>query len=98
MPRPPISRARRAERPADLTGRHRLVGYVPDLLFAPELRYLAEIEPDLSAALRSSSIITQYRMIAAGAGIGVLPCFIGDGDPRWCRSCPNGASPARSGS
>lgn len=68
------------ERPADLTGRHRLVGYVPDLLFAPELRYLAEIEPDLSAALRSSSIITQYRMIAAGAGIGVLPCFIGDDD------------------
>lgn len=69
------------ERPADLTARHRLVGYVPDLLFAPELRYLAEIEPDLSAALRSSSIITQYRMIAAGAGIGVLPCFIGDDDP-----------------
>ena len=31
--------------------------------------------------LRSSSINAQHRMIAAGAGIGVLPCFIGAIDP-----------------
>ncbi|WP_288115746.1 LysR family transcriptional regulator [Novosphingobium sp.] len=69
-------------RAAELAHGHRLVGYIPDLLYAPELRYLAEIEPDLSADVRSSSIIAQHRMIAAGAGIGVLPCFIGDAD-KW---------------
>ena len=69
-------------RPADLARGHALVGYVPDLLYAPELRYLAEIEPGLAATVRSSSINAQHRLIAAGAGIGVLPCFIGDADPR----------------
>ncbi|WP_298284568.1 LysR family transcriptional regulator [Novosphingobium sp.] len=69
-------------KPQELARGHRLVGYIPDLLYAPELRYLAEIEPDLSATVRSSSINAQHRMIAAGAGIGVLPCFIGDAD-KW---------------
>lgn len=67
-------------RPADLARGHSLVGYVPDLVYAPELRYLAEFEPGLSATVRSSSINAQHRLIAAGAGIGVLPCFIGDAD------------------
>lgn len=67
--------------PADLEQGHRLVGYIPDLLYDPALRYLDEIHPGLTAGLRSSSINAQYRMIAAGAGIGVLPCFIGDADP-----------------
>lgn len=67
---------------ADLSRSHRLIGYVPDLLYAPELRYLAEFEPGLSAAVRSPSITAQARMIAAGAGIGVLPCFMGDTD-KW---------------
>ncbi|WP_231730076.1 LysR family transcriptional regulator [Novosphingobium sp. Fuku2-ISO-50] len=67
---------------ADLARGHRLIGYVPDLLYAPELRYLAEFEPGLSAVVRSPSIMAQARMIAAGAGIGVLPCFMGDAD-KW---------------
>lgn len=69
-------------RAGDLARGHSLVGYVPDLLYAPELRYLAEIEPGLAATVRSSSINAQHRLIAAGAGIGVLPCFIGDADAR----------------
>jgi DNA-binding transcriptional LysR family regulator len=64
----------------DLARGHRLIGYVPDLLHAPELRYLAEFEPGLGAAVRSPSILAQARMIASGAGIGVLPCFMGDAD------------------
>jgi DNA-binding transcriptional LysR family regulator len=67
-------------RPADLTQGHRLVGYIPDMLYDPALRYLDEIHPGLTASVRSSSINAQYRMIAAGAGVGVLPCFIGDAD------------------
>lgn len=69
-------------RAADLARGHALVGYIPDLLYAPELRYLAEIEPGLAATVRSSSINAQHRLIADSAGIGVLPCFIGDADPR----------------
>jgi DNA-binding transcriptional LysR family regulator len=68
------------ERRADL-GRHPLIGYVPDLLYAPELRYLSEIAPGLEPRLRSTSINAQHHMVAAGGGIAVLPCFIGDSDP-----------------
>jgi len=68
-------------KPADLAAGHSLVGYIPDLIYAPELRYLDEFHPGLRPHLRSSSINAQHQLIAAGAGIGVLPCFIGDADP-----------------
>jgi len=64
----------------DLRG-HRMVGYIPDLLYSPELRYMDEVLPGLEPRLRSSSINAQYRLLASGAGVGVLPCFIGDRDP-----------------
>lgn len=66
---------------ADLLKGHGLVGYIPDLLYAPELRYLDEIQAGLAPTVRSSSINAQHHLIAAGAGIGVLPCFMGDADP-----------------
>ncbi len=66
---------------AELAHGHRLIGYIPDLLYAPELRYLDELHPGLAATVRSSSINAQHRLIAAGTGIGVLPCFIGNTDP-----------------
>jgi DNA-binding transcriptional LysR family regulator len=66
---------------AELARGHRLIGYIPDLLYAPELRYLDELYPGLAATVRSSSINAQHRLIAAGTGIGVLPCFIGNADP-----------------
>ena len=69
---------------ADLR-RHPLIGYVPDLLYAPELRYLAEIAPGLEPHLRSTSINAQHHLVAAGAGIAVLPCFMGDADPGLAR-------------
>lgn len=67
---------------------HRLVGYIPDLLYSPELRYLREIDPALSPALRSSSINAQARLIASGAGLGVLPHFIAGNDPALVRVMP----------
>lgn len=60
---------------------HSLIGYIPDFLYAPELHYLEEVAPGLQPKLRSSSINAQYRLIRTGAGIGVLPCFIGSADP-----------------
>jgi DNA-binding transcriptional LysR family regulator len=86
------SRAYLAGRPAvrespDLRA-HRLIGYIPDFIFAPELDYLDEILPTLTPSLRSSSINAQYRMAASGAGIAVLPCFIGDADASLARVLP----------
>ena len=66
-----------------------VIGYVPDILYAPELDYLGEIEPGLRAGVRSSSILAQRRMIAGGAGVGVLPCFLAAGDPALVRVRPD---------
>lgn len=63
-----------------LETQHELVGYIPDLLYAPELNYLDEVQPGLTPRIRSSSINAQHQLVAAGVGIGVLPCFIGDAD------------------
>ncbi len=76
-----LAQAGAPTRPADLGSGHRLVGYIPDLLYAPELRYLDELHPGLAATIRSSSINAQHRLLASGAGIGVLPCFMASGDP-----------------
>lgn len=63
----------------DDLSRFDMVGYVDDLIYAPELRYLEEIRPNLRPRLASSSIRAQRDMVAAGGGIGVLPCFLAEG-------------------
>jgi DNA-binding transcriptional LysR family regulator len=78
---PPLASA------ADL-GQHRLIGYVPDILYAPELRYLDEIPGAPEPQLRSSSINAQFRMATYGAGVAVLPCFIGDSSSQLIRLLP----------
>lgn len=65
----------------ELAAGHRFVGYIPDMIYAPELRYLDEIHNGLTPQFRSSSINAQHQLIAAGVGIGVLPSFIGNSDP-----------------
>lgn len=79
----------------DLTA-HSLIGYVPEFIYAPELDYLGEIGSGLEARLRSTSINVQHRMIAAGAGIGVLPAFIADRDPALVRLLADVATIRRS--
>lgn len=59
-------------------GDHDLVGYVDDLIYARELRYLDEVAPGLTPHLASSSIRAQAEIIAAGGGLGVLPCFLAE--------------------
>ncbi|WP_129790911.1 LysR family transcriptional regulator [Sphingosinicella sp. CPCC 101087] len=67
---------------------HPLIGYIPHFIYAPELRYLNEIAPELELRIRSSSINAQYRATAAGAGVAILPCFMGDADPELVRIVP----------
>jgi DNA-binding transcriptional LysR family regulator len=71
--------ARSPPRSLDDLQAHTLVGYVDDLIYATELRYLDEVGSRLRPALSSSSIVAQREMIACGGGVGVLPDFMADG-------------------
>lgn len=79
------------DRIEDLYGKP-LIGYVPDLIYAPELRYLDEVDPKLEASSRSSSINAQAEMIDGEGGCGILPCFIGDSMPNLVRVLPDAIS------
>ncbi|HMT43078.1 MAG TPA: LysR family transcriptional regulator [Chakrabartia sp.] len=65
---------------AELRG-HRLIGYIPDFIYAEELRYLPEVAEGLDPAYSSSSINVQHALAASGLGIGILPHFIGQQSP-----------------
>lgn len=64
--------------PADAAelGRHRLIGYVPDLVVSPSLDYAEEFSPDWDAAFSISSALGQVEAVRSGAGIGILHSFI----------------------
>jgi DNA-binding transcriptional LysR family regulator len=64
---------------ADL-GRHRLVGYVEDLLFTASLDYTAEFLKDWRSSIAVSSAMGQTEAVRAGAGIGILHGFMARGD------------------
>ena len=58
---------------ADLAG-HPVVGYIPDMIFDPELDYLAEL--GLSRVDAASNLVSvQLGLLRAGAGIGVVHDF-----------------------
>lgn len=60
---------------ADLQN-HTLVGYVDDLIYSSQLRYFDELLPGLTPNISSPSIVAQCEIVAAGAGLGILPVFM----------------------
>jgi DNA-binding transcriptional LysR family regulator len=60
---------------ADLR-KHRLVGYVGDLVISPTLDYANEIAPGWQAGFQVSSALGQTSAVRSGAGIGILHTFI----------------------
>ncbi|MFG1401929.1 LysR family transcriptional regulator [Xanthobacter sediminis] len=58
--------------------RHAFVGYVDDLIYTPELDYVPLVAKDLRVRLKSSSLVAQLTATRGGAGVCVLPCFMGD--------------------
>ncbi|HYP57170.1 MAG TPA: LysR family transcriptional regulator, partial [Beijerinckia sp.] len=70
--------------PQDLC-RHAFVSYIDDLIFTPELDYVPLISKDIVPKFKSSNLNAQVQAVAAGAGFGILPCFIADADPRLIR-------------
>ncbi|ETX30637.1 LysR family transcriptional regulator [Roseivivax isoporae] len=57
----------------DLRG-HRMVGYIPDMIFDKELDYLADLGL-VSVPLASTSVAVQFRWLQAGAGVGIVHDF-----------------------
>jgi len=57
---------------------HILVGYIDDLLYADELRYLDDLPGNLRPRIASSSIRAQLEIVQCGAGIAILPCFMAE--------------------
>lgn len=57
----------------DLRG-HRMIGYIPDMIFDRELDYLVDIGID-RVALASNSVSVQLRQVALGSGICVAHDF-----------------------
>ena len=74
---------------------HRLVGYIPDMIFDKELDYLAEL--GLAAPpLASNSVSVQLNVLRAGAGVGVVHDFALPAAPDLQRILPDDISLTRS--
>ncbi|HEY0275422.1 MAG TPA: LysR family transcriptional regulator [Paenirhodobacter sp.] len=58
---------------ADLGG-HRMIGYIPDMIFDHELDYLAETGAK-TVALASNSMAVQMQLLRSGAGLGIAHDF-----------------------
>lgn len=58
---------------ADLAG-HRMIGYIPDMIFDKELDYFAETGAG-TVGLASNSVSVQMQMVRAGAGVGIVHDF-----------------------
>lgn len=72
----------------DLRG-HRFIGYIDDLLFDQDLRFMDEFYPGLKVKFRTSTVIAQVKAVAAGAGIGVIPYFMAHGEQKLVPVLPD---------
>ncbi|MGG7644137.1 LysR family transcriptional regulator [Rhodovulum sp. YNF3179] len=85
---PPIRRR------ADLEG-HRLVGYIPDMIYDTELDYLAETGAE-RVALASNSVTVQLNWVRQGAGLAVVHDFAMAGQGDLCKVLPGEIALTRS--
>ncbi|MFH8252496.1 LysR family transcriptional regulator [Microbacterium sp. B2969] len=65
--------------------RHPLNYYIESSLQVDELDRAIQALPASPASIRSTSVFAHVEAAAAGAGIGLLPDFLGDADPRLVR-------------
>jgi DNA-binding transcriptional LysR family regulator len=74
------------QRREDLTA-HRIVGYIPDMIFDKELDYLAEIGVT-EVPLASNSVPVQLNWLRHGAGIGMVHDFALPSAPELVKVLP----------
>ena len=67
---------------------HPLIGYIPELIFTPELDYLGDIGDKLTPRLSSTNLFAQMRATKAGAGLCILPDFMTRDAPDLVRVLP----------
>lgn len=70
--------------PTDLKN-HRFIGYIQDLIYAPELDYLPLVSRDINPFFASSNLLAQLQAAVHGYGLCVLPCFMADSNPLLTR-------------
>ena len=73
----------------DDLNRHRFVSYIGDLLHFPELDFLKGVAPEGCTALESSNLVAQLKATLAGAGLCVLPAFLGSQEDGLVRILPD---------
>ena len=85
-------------KPTKLEDLHKfpLIGYIPDFIYADELRYLSEIDPALVPQTCSTSINMQRSMCAEGLGFAILPHFMVRNDPAITHILPEDIAIRRS--
>ncbi|MEM5500462.1 LysR family transcriptional regulator [Ahrensia kielensis] len=74
-----LSEFARPESAADLLD-HRLIGYVADLVYSPELAFENEFSSKWKSSLEISSATGQMEAVRAGAGIGILHDYLAASD------------------
>lgn len=79
--------------PDDLRA-HRMIGYIPDMIFDKELDYLAEVGAQ-SVALASNSVSVQLNWLRSAAGIGVVHDFALPAAPELIKVMPDRISLSR---
>lgn len=72
---------------ANLRG-HRVVGYIPDMIFDKELDYLAEIGAE-AVPLASNSVSVQLNWVRQGAGLAIVHDFALPSAPEVVRVLPD---------
>ncbi|WP_265869213.1 LysR family transcriptional regulator [Streptomyces sp. SKN60] len=79
---PGYLRERTPIRTPDDLAEHEMVWYIESLLDLPELRVFHQVSETAAFAFRSSNVFAQLEAVAAGMGVGLLPAFLAEGDPR----------------
>jgi len=82
-----LARAGSPTTPEDLRS-HRMVGYIPDMIFDKELDYLGQLGVT-SVPLASNSVSVQLNWLRHGAGIGVVHDFARPSAPELRRLLPD---------
>lgn len=67
-------------RSLDDLAKHRLVTYIPDLLYAPELDYSTYLDAPIGDTFETTSLIGQLRAARAGIGVAILPHYVTAGE------------------
>jgi DNA-binding transcriptional LysR family regulator len=75
---------------------HPIIGYIEEMMFAPQVNYLTALGPSVEARVRSTSLMAQAHAALGGAGLCILPAFIGSSYPMLVPVLPDKVSLTRS--